>query len=146
MFSLTFFTEILVVGVLLILGLSPIWTVLLKMLNAEERFDVLKKLEEKSALILIVFILAYATGVLGNRLVDQILPDDGDKTSQQAIMSLAQSRRSAQQSSGVNVTCIQGEESDEECSKVVVTALKERDASIAEWFERHKSYIRVQRA
>jgi hypothetical protein len=146
MFSLTFFTEILVVGILLLLGLSPIGLILLKILKVEVRIDIVHKLEERSALIFVVLAVAYALGVLGNRLIDQILPDDGDRTSQHRIMSLVQARMSLKEVSSVNITCVPGEDSDADCLKVVVAALTEHNASIGGWFERHKSYIRVERA
>lgn len=166
MFSLQIFTEILIVGLLLLLGISPLLLLMDgKNHNRPGFLPILSDLDAKMPATFLLLVVAYAVGAAGNRLVDdfweKILPKPEEKFEKLLVADLNRSRAAvnASAASAGNavaagqtgnappyINCDGEVAKNGDCIKVAEFALRERSQATQDWFDHRRSYIRLVRA
>jgi hypothetical protein len=166
MFSLQIFTEILIVGLLLLFGLSPLLLLLDKRNQEREGFlPILNDLDVKLPTTFLLLIIAYAVGAAGNRLVDDfwdsILPKPDKKYEQLLVAEMKRTKLAGNTSATsadnlqtiaqagnrqIAINCDGDLARWGECLKVAEFAVRERSQATQDWFDHRRSYIRLVRA
>lgn len=132
MFSFDIFAEIIVVGGLLFLSLTPLIVRLTPLAESEGAFvPAVDYLKEGTGRFLIALLVAYALGVAGNRLVDNGLDfiefDSGSEYKQKY--------ENWAKTNNIKPTTL----------KMAEFVLRERNEATAGWLDRHKSFERILR-
>ncbi len=166
MFSLQIFTEILIVGLLLLFGLSPLLLLLDDKNHKRPGFlPILGDLDAKMPATFLLLVVAYAVGAAGNRLVDdfwdKILPKPEEKFEKLLVADLNRSRAAANASAAsagnavaagqtgnaqAYINCDGEIAKHDDCIKVAEFAIRERSQATQDWFDHRRSYIRLVRA
>jgi uncharacterized membrane protein YiaA len=119
-----------VVGVLLLLGASPVLLLLFPAFSKQQgAFTFLRQINEKGMLAILILIAAFCTGVAGNRLIDDSLDAldlEGEEYSKADYLAL----RKPDQPQSIKLAEFQ--------------AARDSDYTRA-WLERHKLFMRVLR-
>lgn len=132
MFGFDVFAEIMVVGGLLLLGLTPIFVRLSPPPKGDKGFvPAVDYLKEGTGRFAIALLIAYALGVAGNRLIDDALDAAGIDPGSSAKEDY---RKAVAQRPGLPGDL-----------KLAEFSLRERGEATASWLDRHKSYIRILR-
>jgi hypothetical protein len=155
MFSLQIFTELLIVGLFLILGIAPLLLLVNERAGGRSEFWPLSDSYSSKIKIVIVLILAYAAGAAGNRLVDDFWEDlikigteKGYEARLQADLKLQPDLKPSPQPDGKQPRIIcQGFIAEKgDCLKVAQMVLRERNEATRDWLDNRRAYIRLMRA
>jgi hypothetical protein len=173
MFTLQLFTEILVVGALLLLGTLPVLLFLDRQSLLKGRvLPFIDHFDSNLPITFVLLVVAYAVGAAGNRLIDSLwdeIPSPRDEHSifkpgwktnedfynDELIASLAAESPTQQQhaASSVNgnppgsdrIRCDKTIVKEVNCIKAAEFALRERSAATREWLDNRRTYIRIMR-
>lgn len=131
MFGFDVFAEIMVVGGLLLLALTPLFVRLSPWASREGGFlPAVDYLKEGTGRYLIALFVAYALGIAGNRLIDDGL---------EVFIDPGREHSNAYRDWAVN------KPDRAKTLKLAEFVLKERSDAVANWLDRHKSFVRVLR-
>jgi hypothetical protein len=131
MFEIDNFIEIQVVGVLLLLGASPIFLLMDPAFSRQQgAFSFLHKINSKGALAIFVLVAAFCTGIAGNRLIDDSLGRlemEGEEHYSESYSAIVKGR------------ALPGS------IKLAEFTVADNNEYARGWLERHKSFMRVLR-
>ena len=148
MFSLQIFTELLIVGSFLILGILPLLMLVNKQEGGGSEFWPLTGDFNSKVKIVVVLLLAYAAGAAGNRLVDDFWEDfigiEPDRH-YGALLKADLARPAAPEVMQPRIVC--GEfVQDNDCLKVALMVVRERSDATRDWLDSRRAYIRLMRS
>lgn len=134
MFSINYFIEVQIVGILVLLGILPLIILCNPSLRKRDGFFAhLDSINDKTTKAILMLVLAFSIGVAANRLFDDILdyvgidPGSQHKSKFKIWADLPENKTKAQK------------------LKIAEFALQERSPAIGSWLDRHKLFIRVLR-
>jgi hypothetical protein len=173
-FTLQIFTEILVIGALILLGALPILLLLDKQSLRKGRvLPFIDHFDSKLPVTFVLLVVAYALGAAGNRLVDSAWdqikypideqnPLRGDWETNEKLYNKRLleflARKQPVQLQGVlpsqdgaaagsgRIDCDENRVGKVNCIKVAEFALRERSESTREWLDNRRTYIRIMRS
>lgn len=146
--------EILIVGLFLMIAVSPIcigWNK--KLRKGDGVFPGLAGLTKSKLLIVLIIVLVYSLGILGNVLIDDLYSDGIMENGPfkkliklQFLRSDRWNKRTLKDVIKIHDPELYKVKEKSEIYKVVEFRLMEKSPAVRAWLERHKSFIRVLRA
>lgn len=149
MFSLQIFTELLIVGVFLLLGTLPLLLLMNEPGDTGSEFWPLTGDYSSKVKIVLALVLAYAAGAAGNRLVDDFWEDAVKLDSEHKYENNLRddlAKLGALSGGAGRIICAGYVEKERDCIKVAHMSLRERSEATREWLDNRRAYIRLMRA
>jgi hypothetical protein len=173
LFTLQLFTEILVVGALLLLGAMPLLLLLDRQSLLKGRLlPFIDHFDSNLPITFVLLVMAYAVGAAGNRLVDslwdganelvdavvhsgQACANNEDYYNHKLVAYLAAARPAPQPPAAQpdpkptapgRIDCPPALAGKVNCIKVAEFALRERGSATREWLDNRRTYIRIMRS
>ncbi|HEV2705344.1 MAG TPA: hypothetical protein VGV59_05440 [Pyrinomonadaceae bacterium] len=134
MFSINYFIEVQVVGILALLGILPLIILSSPSLRKRDGFFArLDSINDRTTKAVLMLVVAFSIGVAANRLFDDVLDYAGvDPGHQHKLQFTKWGEAPENQGKAKRL-------------KIAEFALEERSPAIASWLDRHKLFIRVLR-